>query len=196
MHHVSSMKGQLRRKTAALALLGAITVAGSIGTAAAHGRSEAPSRQMPIPVRVIIPSVGVSSRMIPVGLNSDGTIAVPTSFSVAGWFRPGPEPGEPGSAVILGHVASRRGPGVFYRLGSLRRGSKVIVVLRNGSKVRFVVTGQKQVSKSRFPAREVYERTPDPTLRLITCSGRFNTATGHHIDNTIVFASLDRRPRR
>jgi len=45
------------------------------------------------------------------------------------------------------------------------------------------------------PSRLVYKKTTDPTLRLITCSGRFNASTGHHVDNTIVFASLDRRPR-
>jgi sortase (surface protein transpeptidase) len=192
--------GQRRRVSAALALVGAIlasvVAAGSVGTTDAAGRPSGQARQMPIPIRVVIPSIGVSARIIPLGLNPDHTVEVPKSFSVAGWFRPGPEPGEPGAAVIVGHIASRRGPGVFLRLSSLRRGSKVVVVLRNGSKVHFDVTGQKQVAKSRFPVRAVYKRTPDPTLRLITCGGRFNSATGHHVDNTIVFASLDRRAQR
>jgi sortase (surface protein transpeptidase) len=121
---------------------------------------------------------------------------VPASFSVAGWFRPGPEPGERGAAVIAGHIASRRGPGVFLRLGALQRGAKVVVVLRNGSRKRFVVSGQKQVAKARFPTKVVFRRTAEPTLRLITCGGRFNSATGHHVDNVIVFASLDRSELR
>jgi sortase (surface protein transpeptidase) len=195
----SSTKGQGRRLSAALTLFSAlitgVVVTASVGTTEAHGSRTGHGRQMPIPVRVVIPSIGVSARIVPVGLNRDHTIRVPKSFAVAAWFRPGPEPGEPGSAVILGHVASRRGPGVFYRLGSLARGSKIVVVLRNGSKVHWVVTGQKHVAKARFPVGLVYKRTPDPTLRIITCSGRFNTSTGHHVDNTIVFASLDRRGR-
>jgi sortase (surface protein transpeptidase) len=151
--------------------------------------------QLPIPVRVVIPSIGVSAPLIPLGLNRDGTLEVPKSFSEAGWFRPGPEPGERGAAVIAGHIASKYGPGVFLRLSSLRRGAVVVVVLENRARLHFVVTGQKQVAKARFPAKLVYRKTPYPALRLITCGGRFNAATGHHVDNTIVFASLDRHRR-
>ena len=163
----------------------------SSGTAAASDRTRPRPVQLPIPVRVVIPSIGVSAPLIPLGLNRDGTLEVPKSFSVAGWFRPGPEPGEQGAAVIAGHIASKYGPGVFLRLHSLRRGAVVVVVLENRARLRFVVTGQKQVAKARFPAKLVYRKTADPTLRLITCGGRFNAATGHHVDNTIVFASLD-----
>jgi sortase (surface protein transpeptidase) len=189
---------QRRCIAAALTLVGAtigvVATAGSLATATADGAMTPRPREMPIPVRVVIPAIRVSAPIIPLGLNKDRTLEVPRIFSQAGWFRGGPEPGEAGAAVIAGHIASRRGPGVFYRLGSLRRGAIVTVVLKGGSKVRFVVTGQKQVAKARFPARLVYKRTPDPTLRLITCGGRFNAATGHHVDNTIVFASLYRRP--
>lgn len=148
------------------------------------------AKQMPVPVRLIVPAIGVSAPLIPLGLNRDRTAEVPKSFSQAGWFKPGPEPGERGSAVILGHVDSRSGPGVFYHLRALRRGDRVKVVLANGESLRFVVTGGKQVSKNRFPTDLVYARTPGPTLRLITCGGRFNSATRHYVDNYLVFARL------
>ena len=189
----TSDKHQRRRLPAALTLVG-MTIALLAPAATAADRTPVLGGQLPIPVRVVIPAIGVSAPIIPLGLNRDGTLEVPRSFSVAGWFRAGAEPGEAGAAVIVGHIASSRGPGVFYRLSSLRRGALVTVVLANGSKVRFVVTGQKQVAKAHFPAKLVYRRTPDPTLRLITCGGRFNAATGHHVDNTIVFASVDRHP--
>jgi sortase (surface protein transpeptidase) len=178
-----------------LTRVAAIVLVASLTTATdAFGRSPQ-SAQLPVPVRVIVPAIRVSAPVIPLAWNSDGSMQVPASFSVAGWFRPGPEPGERGAAVIAGHIASRRGPGVFYRLSSLRRGAKIVVVLKGGSRKRFVVTGQKQVSKSRFPKRLVFKRTPHPTLRLITCGGAFDSATGHHVDNMIVFASLVRGDR-
>ena len=186
---------QRRLRLAALTLVGfalvvALTLVSS-GQAAAGERGRPRAVQLPIPVRVVIPSIGVSAPLIPLGLNRDGTLEVPKSFSEAGWFRPGPEPGERGAAVIAGHIASKYGPGVFLRLSSLRRGAAIVVVLENRTRLRFVVTGQKQVAKARFPAKLVYRKTPYPALRLITCGGRFNAATGHHVDNTIVFASLD-----
>jgi hypothetical protein len=197
---VTAHERQRRWRFAALAFVGFVVVVGlslsSPGTAAANDRTRPSRVQLPIPVRVVIPSIGVSAPLIPLGLNRDGTLEVPESFSQAGWFRSGPEPGERGAAVIAGHIASKSGPGVFLRLSSLRRGAVVVVVLKNRARLHFVVTGQKQVAKARFPAKLVYRKTPYPALRLITCGGRFNAATGHHVDNTIVFASLDRHRRR
>jgi sortase (surface protein transpeptidase) len=151
-------------------------------------------KQMPTPSRIVIPAIRVSAPLIPLGLNRDRTIQVPKSFSVAGWFRPGPEPGEQGAAVILGHVDSRSGPGVFFHVSALRRGDMIRVVLRSRKALRFVVTGGREVPKAHFPTRLVYGRTSTPTLRLITCGGRFNQATGHYVDNFIVFARLVGRP--
>jgi sortase (surface protein transpeptidase) len=146
--------------------------------------------QMPRPVRVIIPAIGVSAPVIPLGLNADGTMQVPETFSEAGWFRPGPEPGEVGSAIVVGHVDSHSGPGVFYRLPALRRGDHIKIVLANRQALRFVVTSSRQVLKRHFPVRLVYRRTHRRTLRLVTCGGVFDPSTGHYLSNTIVFAWL------
>jgi sortase (surface protein transpeptidase) len=150
-------------------------------------------RHMPIPVRISIPAIGVNARVIRLGLNPDRTIEVPTNFADTGWFRPGPEPGERGAAVILGHLDSRRsGPAVFFRLGELRAGDVIRVHLKDGSTVRFVAKSMLRVPKNRFPTKRVYARTSQPTLRLVTCAGRLNASTGHHDDNYIVFASIRR----
>jgi hypothetical protein len=68
------------------------------------------------PVRLEIPAIGVSSPLVRLGLNPDGTMQVPGDFQVAGWFTGGPQPGQLGPAVTAGHVDSRPGPAVFYRL--------------------------------------------------------------------------------
>jgi sortase (surface protein transpeptidase) len=159
------------------------------GTLAATALSKArPRKQMPVPVRLLIPAIGGNARIIPLGLNRDRTIQVPRSFAQAGWFKPGPEPGERGAAVILGHVDSKSGPGVFYRLRALRRGDRITIVVRTGSKVHFVVTGTMAVPKRRFPSRLIYRHVGGPGLRLITCDGRFDSSTGHYVDNYVVFA--------
>jgi sortase (surface protein transpeptidase) len=146
--------------------------------------------EMPRPIRVIIPAIGVSAPVIPLGLNTDGTLQVPETFSEAGWFKPGPEPGEVGSAVVVGHVDSRSGPGVFYRLPALRRGDHIKIVLADRRALRFVVTSSRQVLKQHFPVHLVYRRTHRRTLRLVTCGGQFDPATGHYLSNTVVFAWL------
>jgi LPXTG-site transpeptidase (sortase) family protein len=147
-------------------------------------------RQMPDPVRLLVPAIGLSAPVLPLGLNSDGTLQVPKSFSQAGWFTEGPEPGERGAAVIAGHFDAKSGPGVFYRLRALRRGDLITVAVRGGAKVKFAVSSTLAVRKTRFPTSLVYRRTPRPTLRLITCDGAFDSSTGHYVDNYIVFATL------
>jgi LPXTG-site transpeptidase (sortase) family protein len=144
---------------------------------------------MPTPARIVIPAIGVSAPIVPLGLNPDRTLEVPRRPADAGWFVDGPEPGEQGAAVIAGHVDSRTGPAVFYRLRALRPGDRIRVVLRTGARVSFVVQSTRHVSKRRFPVDQVYRRTKRPTLRLITCDGRFDRSTHHYVDNYIVFAT-------
>jgi LPXTG-site transpeptidase (sortase) family protein len=150
----------------------------------------ATGRQMPRPVRIAIPAIGVSAPVIPLHLNRDRTLQVPKSFSQTGWFVGGPEPGENGAAVIVGHVDSKSGPAVFYRLRALRRGDQIKVTLKNRSTIRFVVQSTRKAPKNHFPTKLVYGPTKGPTLRLITCDGRFDRSTGHYVDNYIVFAAL------
>jgi sortase (surface protein transpeptidase) len=141
-----------------------------------------------IPVRIEVPSIAVRAPIIKLGLNPDRTLEVPTDYGDTGWWSGGSRPGENGPAVIVGHVDSKTGPAVFYRLGELRPGAKVVVVRRDGSRVSFTVQGSERFPKDEFPTARVYGRTDGPTLRLITCGGDFDSSTGHYEDNTIVYA--------
>jgi LPXTG-site transpeptidase (sortase) family protein len=156
-------------------------------------RRSATREQMPPPVRIVIPAIDVSARVVPLGLNPDRTLEVPRNFAETGWFTEGPEPGERGAAVIAGHVSSRSGPAVFFRLRALRTGEVIRIRLKNGTTVRYVVDSMLTVPKSRFPTQLVYAKTERPTLRLITCSGEIDRSTGEHPDNLIVFASIVER---
>jgi sortase (surface protein transpeptidase) len=114
----------------------------------------------------------------------------PTVWQNAGWYKPGPEPGERGPAVITGHVDSTGGPAVFYRLRELHRGNLISIRRADGSWVRFRVEGLERWPKSDFPTRRVFRtKTHVSVLRLVTCSGSFDRSTGHYVDNTIVYAA-------
>jgi hypothetical protein len=139
--------------------------------------------------RVSIPTLGVDAPVIDLNLNSDGSLQVPSDFRVAGWYAGGPEPGDVGPSVIVGHVDSRNGPAVFYRLTSLSKGDTVDV-FKGKKKMEFVVQSVGQYPKDAFPTSKVYGRVDYAALRLITCGGAFNAATGHYTDNIVVFAKL------
>lgn len=169
------------------ALLATPTVSGG----AATGLAGAPlPRSSPVSVR--IPAIGVAARIIPVGLNANRTVQVPslrTPF-LAGWFDGGSAPGQTGPAVLLGHVDSALvGPAVFYRLGELRPGNLVYVTRDDQHVAVFSIDSVARYPQWDFPSKQVYGFTARPTLRLITCGGDFDTHTHLYLDRTIAFAT-------
>jgi Sortase domain len=157
------------------------------------GSSRGPSLARSLPVSVHIPAIGVDSSLLHLGLNADGTVQVPSVTKDAGqaaWYKYSATPGQIGSSVIEGHVDSVRGPAVFFRLGALHRGDTIDVKLADGVTAVFRVTGVREYAKTRFPAKTIYGATNFAALRLITCGGAFDYATGHYLSSTVVFASL------
>lgn len=142
------------------------------------------------PVRVAIPSIGVDAPLDRLHLDATGTLVAPTTWQRAGWFADGPNPGQPGPAVVAGHVDSTSGPAVFYRLRDLVPGAGVVVTRADRTAVHFVVDELRHYPKNRFPTSVVYGPTSVAALRLVTCTGDFNSATGHYEDNLVVFAHL------
>ncbi len=143
------------------------------------------------PGRLQIPALGVSTTVVGLGLNADGSLQVPGNFSQAGWYRASPTPGALGPAVVVGHVDSAAsGPAVFYRLAELRPGDGITIQRADGSTAVFTVIGVREYPKDHFPTGLVYANTSDAALRLITCGGGFDAVSGHYRDNIVVFATL------
>jgi sortase family protein len=141
------------------------------------------------PTRVLIPSLGMSAAIEPVGVAADRpTLEIPRDVDVVGWYRFGPAPGERGSAVLVGHVDSHdQGPGAFFRLRSLAPGARVIVQLADGQAVRYRVLARRSYVKGGLPGL-LFARDGAPVLALVTCGGSFDQATRHYSDNVVVFA--------
>lgn len=148
----------------------------------------APARSSAVPVRVVIPAIGVDSTLESLTRDETGWIQPPVQVDEAGWYRDGVVPGDIGPSVIAGHVDSRIGPGVFLDLTALVPGDTVDVVLSDGSTRTFSVTGSVSVPKEDFPTEDVYGPSPTAQLRLITCGGVFDDSYGHYVDNVVVSA--------
>lgn len=142
------------------------------------------------PVTLGIPRLGLTSRLVGLRKNRDNTLQVPADPQRAGWYTEGAAPGDPGPAVIVGHVDSYRGPGVFARLGTLRPGDRIQIRRADGTLVTFAVQAVRSFAKRRFPTALVYAGDGRPSLRLITCGGGFDPRSRHYLSNTVVFASL------
>ncbi len=170
----------------AVATLASYTASPSSASAhrvSSHATGLNPSR----PVHLTIPKIGVSTSVVELGLNANGTVQVPDGWHIAGWYKYGPIPGQLGSAVILGHVDSVNGPAVFYRLVDLRPGNRLSVRLADGQLINFAVIGLREYTKSSFPDKLVYGPRSYDALQLVTCGGNFDYSTHHYVSNIVVF---------
>lgn len=150
--------------------------------------------QTSAPVSLTIPALGVTSPLLTLGLNPDGTVEVPSlddPDSKAGWYKGSPTPGSIGPAIILGHIDSKKyGPGVFYKIGSLNPGQEVDVTRQDGTVAVFKIDGVRSYPKDQFPTKDVYGNIDHAGLRLITCGGTFDPNKGSYESNIVVYASL------
>ncbi len=150
------------------------------------------------PLSVQVSSIGVrTGELIDLGLTAERELEVPDDAVTAGWFELSPTPGEVGPAVIAGHVDYAGMPGVFGRLPEVQPGDEISVARVDGTTAVFTVYEVQRYPKSEFPTQRVYGNTETPELRLITCGGVFDEASGNYLDNVVVYGRMTSalRPR-
>ena len=149
------------------------------------------------PTEISIPRIGVTAKIMGLGLDPTGAIEVPSleQAQLAGWYRLGPSPGEVGNAVVVGHVDSHAtGPAVFFNVGALRAGDVIEIKREDRSAATFVVDGVASYPKSAFPTGSVFGPSDRAGLRLVTCGGSFDGEARSYLDNVVVFATLASGP--
>lgn len=183
---------QAEREAAALAPVPAPPSAATSASPSGSASATPSAPPVALPSAVAIPAIGVKSPLQPLGQNKDGSIAVPAGKGLdqAAWYTGSPRPGQVGPAVLEGHVDTKNGPSVFFKLAALKSGETVQVTSQDGKTRTFTVSRVERYAKIDFPTLAVYGNTKAPELRLITCGGVFNRQTGHHLDNTVVYARL------
>ncbi len=146
------------------------------------------------PVALTIPAIGVSSTLEGLRLNADGSLQTPRDPNRAGWYADGPAPGDSGAAVVVGHLDSRTGPAVFWRLAGLRPGDQIAVRRADGRTLTFVVDHSAAYPRTNLPTAAVYEAA-GPELHLITCNGTWQPQVGRYDHSLLVVARLAAAPR-
>lgn len=142
------------------------------------------------PQRIEIPSIKVDASIEKVGRLENGQMGVPEGFDTVGWFEPGIKPGAPGNAVMAGHVDSKTGPAVFYKLEDLTKGDEIIVMDKEGNTLTFEVTGKESYKRKNAPVDKIFDFAYTSKLNLITCVGNFNKKEGTHEERLVVYTEL------
>ncbi|MEO8955882.1 MAG: class F sortase [Ktedonobacteraceae bacterium] len=155
--------------------LGSLTGGTPSQTSGTSGSVASPTTDRP-GWHLIIPTIGVNASIEPVGVLSDGNLAVPTQqpWDGVGWYKYGPYPGSHGSAVIDGHLDRPGGsPAVFWKLRNLHIGDIITVVNAGEKPLHFRVMNMKYYAPDHAPLRTIFENTTGTFLNLITCAGQW-----------------------
>lgn len=118
-------------------------------------------------------------------------MGVPSNYTDVAWYQDGPTPGTPGNAVIDGHLDSKTGPAVFYRLRELKPGDEIFTITDAGVEYRFVVTTSEVYGANDAPLDRIFGTAVKPRLNLITCDGAFDRSIRQYDKRLVVYSELD-----
>ncbi|MGI8914276.1 MAG: class F sortase [Chloroflexota bacterium] len=173
--------------TSAVTSTAAATTQSTVAVSAAPAASATP---LPvIPVKLQIPAISVIAPVELVGLTSDGAMDVPKEWNDVGWYEYGPTPGQVGNSAMAGHLDSTTAPAVFWRLGSLKAGDKIMITMSNGDTVTFVVTQKVSYPYNEAPIAQVFGPATAANLNLITCGGSWDAFTKNYSNRIVVYTT-------
>lgn len=161
------------------------TVAAVMATATPTIAPAAPSAA-DRPVALTIPSINLDDRIIALGVNAKGEMAVPSGKTDdVGWYRYGPVPGAEGSAVLDAHVFA-----AFRNLKNVPVGADIYVAMRSGGIMHFVVRQSTVYALAGLPSSVLFDHGPGRWLNIITCAGKLTPDHSTYDHRLIVFAEL------
>jgi LPXTG-site transpeptidase (sortase) family protein len=157
-------------------------------SAAAAQEDQVPPITGSVPASIRIPKIGTAAAVVPLGMDDDGMLDAPVDPDTVGWFMLGPGVGEPGNAILDGHVDWGGRLRVFGLLKTLRPGDEVLVTDDAGQTFRYSVTWTRLVDANAAPVDEIYAQGDDQELTLITCGGAFDQASHMYVSRWVVRA--------
>jgi LPXTG-site transpeptidase (sortase) family protein len=144
-----------------------------------------------IPVKIKIPAIKVDTFVERVGLTKDGLMDVPKNIWNTAWFgNGGYRPGDPGNAVIAGHLDAPGTKAVFWDLDKLKAGDKVILTGQAGKQLTFEVVDKQVYPYNDAPLQQIFGASSEAHLNLITCGGTFDRASQNYNKRLVVYTRL------
>jgi sortase (surface protein transpeptidase) len=145
-----------------------------------------------MPRYLIIPSLNVFARVRSVGVDKTGAVGTPTNVFDTAWYNQSSLPGQPGAALIDGHVSSWKTNGVFYGLKNIKPGELVKVQRGDGKIFTFSVVKNQVYSYDSVDMTAVLSPINPglPGLNLITCTGKVIHGTNEFNQRIVIFTKL------
>jgi LPXTG-site transpeptidase (sortase) family protein len=137
-----------------------------------HAQPAPVSVEPAAPVRLIVPTIDLRARVVPIEVDPDGVLFPPDDVDRVGWWHRSAEPGSSnGQTLLTGHTVTS-GDGVMDELGKLRAGDPVRVKTSEGT-IRYETTRTAVYSRAELAnhAERLFgQDRKGNRLVLITCT--------------------------
>ncbi len=143
------------------------------------------------PVKISIPAIHVSTSVEARGLNSRKVMLPPTSAKNVVWYNGGVAPGQPGSAIMYGHLTDIHfKPAIFSNLRKVKVKDEVIVSAADGKKYTYAVIKIDTFRSDSITSTQLTPPTKFSHLTLYTCAGHWVPKLGKYSQYLVVYTSL------
>ncbi|WP_396398737.1 sortase domain-containing protein [Kocuria kalidii] len=151
--------------------------------------TQAPAETVPPPVRVVVDGSPIDMPVVPVGIEDNGAMTIPGNHVELGWYRYGPAPGaDEGAVVVAGHVDTLTEVTPMAQLQDVPAGAEIRVERADGSVQRYRTESVRHIHKGSLADADLFRRTGEPVLHLVTCGGEWLEETGDYEDNVVLRA--------
>ncbi len=138
----------------------------------------------------MIPRIAVTALVTRIGTRSDGALEAPDGPKTVGWFTGGPRPGQPGNALLTGHLDWYTGEiGVFWRLREVQVGDDIFVDTDIG-RLGFMVESTSLFDRNNAPIEQILGFAIGRVITIMTCEGIFIPSEKDYTQRRVVRARL------
>lgn len=142
-----------------------------------------------LPRMVMIDKISARARVLPMGVNNDGSMQAPLNAFDAGWYTGAVKPGQRGASVIIAHEFGPTQAGLFHKLNTLQNGDIVKVERGDGSVLQYQVVATKTASLQDVDMNEFIRPAQgvDEGLNLMSCTGQWVRGENTRSHRVMVF---------
>lgn len=144
------------------------------------------------PKLLSISTLGIRAPVEPDPLTRSKPIDQQPRWSDVLWYSRGTKPGDPGRAVLFGHLDSFTAPAVFWHLHALAPGDRFTVAYAHAPALTFQVAWSHVYPDAAVPYPWMFGQAGwQRSVILVTCSGIFHgLAQGGYDHRLLVYARL------
>lgn len=143
-----------------------------------------------MPKKITIDSIGVSARILRMGVESNNQIQSPRSSYDTGWYEGSNKPNENGLMFINGHVSGPTKPGIFYNLKKLNSGDIITIEKGDGTLIKYQVVSKETLDLNNVDMQKTLRSidVDKQGLNLMTCSGDYSAQSNTYNERLIVYS--------